>query len=56
MFVTELVHDVDNFGLLLFSFTKPIRPSLSLFVYVTPSTTPVSPTLALGHLMVLPSL
>ncbi len=53
MFVTELVHDVDKFG--LFSFTKPTRPPLSLFVYVTPSTTPVSPTAALGQLMVPPS-
>ena len=54
MSVTELVHDVDNFE--LSPFTKPAKPSLSLFVYVTPSTSPSSPTAALGHLMVSPSL
>ena len=54
MSVTPVVHDVDNFE--LSPFTKPAKAPLSLFVYFTPSTTPVSPTAALGHLMVSPSL
>ena len=54
---TPVVHDVDNLGHCEEPlFTKPRKAFLFLFVYVTPVTTPVSPTAALGHLMVSPSL
>ena len=52
MSVTPDVHDVAISASL--TNTSPRRPARSRFVYVTPFTTPVSPTLALGHRTVTP--
>ncbi len=51
--VTPDVHDVGSSA----SLEVPLsanRPVRTRFVYVTPFTTPVSPTLALGHRTVTP--
>ncbi len=51
--VTPDVHDVAISASLTVP-TSASRPARSRFVYVTPFTTPVSPTLALGHRTVTP--
>ena len=54
MSVTPVVQDLARLVASLFV-TNVSKPALSRLVYFTPWTSPVSPTLALGHLMVSPS-
>ena len=51
---TPVVHDVDNSGHFELSCTKPSKPFLSLFVYVTPLMSNVCPTATPGHMTVTP--
>jgi len=51
---TPVVHDVDNSGHFELSCTKPSKPFLSLFVYVTPLRVNVPLTATPGHMTVTP--
>ena len=55
MSVTPEVQDVASSASFVgLAVTNASSPARSRFVYVTPPTTPVSPTLAPGHMMVTP--